>query len=112
MDNIDARLTRLEQRVSKDAKLVSRLRDALADDMNARSSDQGEFRVLLTTVLSLVATHPDPTRFAERFRAQWLMYFEEHEGGAYGPHYLGGMRTMLALVEQLCPVPLQVRAPW
>lgn len=118
MDNFDARLTRLEQRVSaaeskaeKDASLLFRVRDGLSEDMDARSSDQGEFRVLLTAVLSLVESHPAPERFAERFRAQWLTHFEEHEGGGYGQHYLGSMRTVLALLEQTCPAPLQIRAP-
>lgn len=94
-----------------DGTLLRRVRDALSETMDSRASDQGEFRVLLTAVLALVESHPDPARFAERFRALWLTAFEEHEGGEYDGHFLGSMRTVVALLEKSCPVPLNVRAP-
>lgn len=91
-------------------ELVKRIRDTLSEVMDTHSSDQGEFRVVLTAVLALVESHPDPQRFADRFRSVWLGFGAPHPDEPGGQRYCAGIDLGLSLLEDRCPVPLGVRA--
>ncbi len=88
------------------------IRDTLARALQRQYENEGEFRVLFTTVLALVKSHPDPVRFAERFRVMWLTALQEHPVEQAHPRaFYDGIELALAMLEDSCPVPLAVRAP-
>ena len=60
-------------------------------------------------VLSLIATHPDPERFAAEFRRRWQLFGSQHSVSERGAETLDRIGACLSQIEQACPVPLGVR---
>ena len=73
------------------------------------SDATGEITVLACAVAALVRSHPDPKRFASEFYRSWQLLGSPLgflEDGAPGRD---GIESMLGIVEEACPVPLNVR---
>ena len=67
--------------------------------------------VILCAVLALVQTHPEPAVFAAAFRKAWMLLGSPNESQPGGSQASDGIAQMLELLEEACPVPLNVRPP-
>jgi hypothetical protein len=71
--------------------------------------------VLLCAVAALVRTHPAPEVFAAEFRRTWLAIGHPHTNeslvgaGAAESHTAQGLSEALAVLEEACAAPLNVR---
>ncbi len=68
-------------------------------------------QVLLTAVLALVRTHPDPSRFAGEFRRVWMRLGSPNESAESGSLSAARIDESLNMIEEDLPVPLGVRPP-
>lgn len=65
--------------------------------------------VVQAALIALVRAHPAPEAFASEFRRAWLQLGSPHSNEALGEPALGHIGLALAMVEDACPVPLNVR---
>lgn len=72
---------------------------------------EASYLVLLTAVLALVRTHPDPKRFAEEFRRVWMRLGSPNESAESGSLSAARIDESLDMLEEDLPVPLAVRPP-
>lgn len=72
---------------------------------------KGELPVLVCAVAALVQTHPEPQAFAAAFRRAWLQLGAPNQVLAADDPSGRRMRDLLAVLEQWCPAPLNIRPP-
>lgn len=71
----------------------------------------GELPVLVCAVAALVSTHPDPQAFAAALRRAWLQLGSPNQALAADDATGRRMRDVLAVLEECCPEPLNIRPP-
>lgn len=71
----------------------------------------GEQHVVQASLIALIRAHPAPEAFASEFRRAWLQLGSPHSNEALGEAALGHIDLALGMVEEACPVPLNVRPP-
>lgn len=67
--------------------------------------------VLLCAISALVETHPDSGAFAKAFQAQWSRIGNQNQAQPDDSMSSEGMDDALGVLEESCPVPLNVRPP-
>ena len=72
---------------------------------------EGELPVLACAVAALVRTHPDGQAFAAAFRRAWMQIGAPNQALAADDPTGDRMRSLLAVLEESCTAPLNVRAP-
>ena len=67
--------------------------------------------VLLCAISALVESHPNPGAFAKAFQAQWQRGGAQNQAQPDGSKSAEGMDDALSILEESCPVALNVRPP-
>ncbi|MBX3654155.1 MAG: hypothetical protein KF686_08210 [Ramlibacter sp.] len=87
------------------------LAEGVAAQGGVMQAQQGEVLVLLCAIAAIAKTHPAPEAFAAQFRRAWLQAGSKHADPTGDAQFLDGISSALAILEENCSAPLNVRPP-
>lgn len=90
---------------------IRTLAGSVADLGAVGQTTEGRLLVLATALGALVRTHPQPEVFAAEFRRLWLQAGQQHANESVGEDGQAGIDQALAILEESCSAPLNVRSP-
>lgn len=88
---------------------IEKLAGSVATLGEAVQGMNGELPVLVCAVAALVRTHPDGQAFAAAFRRAWLQIGEPNQSLDDDDDAGRRMRALLAVLEECCSAPLNIR---